>query len=109
MFGDTNGSTSFKFFKGSVELTFVNKIHLKLKKSGNYYVFNRPIVSMKGLVKAPIHNDCTGNIVIQNCTDKNYRCEVNFIEEGWSGINSGGKFEGKVINVIPNDEEDNNR
>ena len=108
MFGDTNGSTSFKFFKGSVELTFVNKIHLKLKKSGNYYVFNRPIISMKGLVKAPIHNDCTGNIVIQNCTDKNYRCEVNFIEEGWSGINSGGKFEGKVINVIPNDEEDNN-
>jgi hypothetical protein len=108
MFGDTNGNTSFKLFKGSIELSFVNKIHLKLKKNGNYFVFNRPIVSMKGLVKAPIHNDCTGTVIVQNLTDKNYKCEINFIEEGWSGINSGGKFEGQVINIVQNEKNNEN-
>ena len=94
-YGDTLGDTSFKFLKGAMELTFKNKIHVYLKKSGKHYVFNRPVVSIKGLVKPPMFNDYSGTTIIQDINDKNLKCELNFIEQSWSSENIGD-IEGKV-------------
>lgn len=95
-YGDTLNSTSFKFFKGSVELLFKNKTHVHCKKTGDHYIFNPPTVYVKGLMKPPLYNDYAGTTVIQNTTDTSYRCELKFIEEGWTP-NSLGNFEGSVF------------
>ena len=95
-YGDTLNSTSFKFFKGSVELLFKNKTHVHCKKTGDHYIFNPPTVYVKGLMKPPLYNDYAGTTVIQNTTNTSYRCELKFIEEGWTP-NSLGNFEGSVF------------
>ena len=95
-YGDTMNSTSFKFFKGSVELLFKNKIHVHCKGTGDHYIFNFPSVYVKGLMKPPMYNDYSGTTIIQNTNNASYRCEIKFIEEGWSP-NSLGKFEGTVF------------
>ena len=95
-YGDTLNTTSFKFFKGSVELIFKNKTHVHCKKTGDHYIFNPPIVYIKGLMKPPIYNDYSGITVIQNTTDTSYRCEIKFIEEGWTP-DSLGNIEGTVF------------
>ena len=95
-YGDTLNSTSFKFFKGSVELLFKNKTHVHCKKTGDHYIFNPPTIYVKGLMKPPLYNDYAGTTVIQNTTDTSYRCELKFIEEGWTP-NSLGNFEGSVF------------
>ena len=95
-YGDTMNSTSFKFFKGSVELLFKNKIHVHCKGTGDHYIFNFPSVYVKGLMKPPMYNDYSGTTIIQNTNDASYRCEIKFIEEGWTP-NSLGKFEGTVF------------
>ena len=95
-YGDTMNATSFKFFKGSVELLFKNKIHVHCKGTGDHYIFNFPSVYVKGLMKPPMYNDYSGTTIIQNTNNASYRCEIKFIEEGWSP-NSLGKFEGTVF------------
>ena len=95
-YGDTLNSTSFKFFKGSVELLFKNKTHIHFKKTGDHYIFNPPTVYVKGLMKPPLYNDYGGTTIIQNTTDTSYRCELKFIEEGWTS-DSLGNFEGTVF------------
>ena len=95
-YGDTMNSTSFKFFKGSVELLFKNKIHVHCKGTGDHYIFNFPSVYVKGLMKPPMYNDYSGTTIIQNTNNVSYRCEIKFIEEGWTP-NSLGKFEGTVF------------
>ena len=95
-YGDTLNTTSFKFFKGSIELIFKNKAHIHLKKTGDHYILNPPSVYVKGLMKPPLYNDYTGTTVIQNTKDTSYRCELKFIEEGWTP-NSLGNFEGTVF------------
>ena len=95
-YGDTLNSTSFKFFKGSIELIFKNKAHIHFKKTGDHYILNPPSVYVKGLMKPPLYNDYTGTTIIQNTKDASYRCELKFIEEGWSP-NSLGNFEGTVF------------
>ena len=95
-YGDTLNTTSFKFFKGSVELIFKNKTHVHCKKTGDHYIFNPPIVYIKGLMKPPLYNDYSGTTVIQNTTDTSYRCEIKFIEEGWTP-DSLGNIEGTVF------------
>ena len=95
-YGDTLNTTSFKFFKGSIELSFKNKAHIHLKKTGDHYILNPPAVYVKGLMKPPLYNDYAGNTIIQNTKDPSYRCELKFIEEGWSP-NSLGNFEGTVF------------
>ena len=95
-YGDTLNSTSFKFFKGSVELLFKNKTHVHCKKTGDHYIFNPPTVYVKGLMKPPLYNDYAGTTVIQNTNNTSYRCELKFIEEGWTP-NSLGNFEGSVF------------
>ena len=47
-------------------------------------------------MKPPLYNDYTGTTVIQNTKDTSYRCELKFIEEGWTP-NSLGNFEGTVF------------
>ena len=83
-YGDTLNSTSFKIFKGCLELVFTNKAHIHCKKTGDHYIFNPPNVYMKGLMKPPLYNDYSGTTIIQNTTDTSYRCEIKFIEEGWT-------------------------
>ena len=95
-YGDTLNSTSFKFFKGSIELIFKNKTHIHCKKTGDHYIFNPPNVYMKGLLNPPLYNDYSGTTIIQNTTDTSYRCELKFIEEGWTP-GSLGNFEGTVF------------
>ena len=95
-YGDTLNTTSFKFFKGSVELIFKNKTHIHIKKTGDHYIFNPPIVYMKGLLNPPLYNDYSGTTIIQNTRDTSYRCELKFIEEGWTP-DSLGNFEGTVF------------
>ena len=95
-YGDTLNSTSFKIFKGSVELIFKNKVHIHCKKTGDHYIFNPPNVYVKGLMKPPLYNDYSGTTIIQNTTDTSYRCELKFIEEGWTP-DSLGNFEGMVF------------
>ena len=95
-YGDTMNSTSFKFFKGSVELLFKNKTHVHCKGTGDHYIFNFPSVYVKGLMKPPMYNDYSGTTIIQNTGNAGYRCELKFIEEGWTP-NSLGKFEGTVF------------
>ena len=46
-YGDSYNETSFKFLKGSLDITFINKIHVIFKNSKNHYVYNMPIVSVK--------------------------------------------------------------
>jgi len=95
-YGDTLNSTSFKIFKGSIELIFKNKVHIYLKKTGDHYILNPPTVYVKGLMKPPLYNDYGGTTIIQNTKDISYRCELKFIEEGWTP-NSLGNFEGTVF------------
>ena len=95
-YGDTLNTTSFKFFKGSIELLFKNKTHIHCKKTGDHYIFNSPAVYVKGLMKPPLYNDYSGTTVIQNTTDTSYRCEIKFIEEGWTP-DSLGNIEGTIF------------
>jgi len=95
-YGDTLNTTSFKFFKGSIELIFKNKAHIHFKKTGDHYILNPPSVNVKGLMKPPLYNDYSGTTIIQNTKDTSYRCELKFIEEGWTP-NSLGNFEGTVF------------
>ena len=95
-YGDTMNSTSFKFFKGSIELLFKNKTHVHCKGTGDHYIYNFPSVYIKGFMKPPMYNDYEGTTLIQNTNDASYRCEIKFIEEGWTP-NSLGKFEGTVF------------
>ena len=95
-YGDTLNTTSFRFFKGSIELLFKNKIHVHFKKTGDHYIINPPIIYAKGLMSSQLYNDYSGTTIIQNTTDTSYRCELKFIEEGWTP-NSLGNFEGTVF------------
>ena len=97
VYGDTLGSTSFKFFKGCMELSFSNKIHIKLKKFGDHYIYKPPNALAKGIINPPLYTDYSGDVLIENLNDKKYKCELKFIEEGWTP-NSLGNFEGTVYN-----------
>ena len=94
-YGDTSNDTSFKFLKGSLDLTFKNKIHIVFKNSKKHYVYNRPIVSVKGLLKPPMFSDYSGTTIIEDVNDPNIKAELTFKEQSWSQTVLGG-FEGKV-------------
>ena len=95
-YGDTSNDSSFKFLKGSIDLTFKNKINIIFKNSKNHYVYNRPIISVKGLLKPPMYSDYSGTTIIQDINDKNIKLELTFIEQTWSQNVLGG-FEGKAF------------
>ena len=97
LYGDTLGNTSFKFFQGCMELTFTNKIHLKLKKTGDHYTYVPPNALAKGIINPPLYVDYSGDVLIENVNDKKYKCELKFIAEGWTK-GSLGNFEGTVYN-----------
>ena len=100
-YGDSYNDTSFKFLKGSLDITFKNKINIIFKNSKNHYTYNMPIVSIKGLMKPPMYNDYLGTTVIEDINDSSLRLELNFIEQSWSQPVLGN-FNGKVFS-----DEDN--
>ena len=95
-YGDTYNDTSFKFLKGSLDLTFKNKIHIIFKNSNNHYVYNMPVVSVKGIMKPPMFNDYLGTTIIEDLNDSNFKTEINFVEQSWSQPILGN-FNGKVL------------
>ena len=97
VYGDTLGNTSFKFFKGCMELSFKNKVHIKLKKTGDHFTYIPPSALAKGIISPPLYVDYSGDILIENLNDKKYKCELKFIAEGWTK-DSLGNFEGTVYN-----------
>ena len=97
LYGDTLGDTSFKIFKGGMELSFNNKIHILFKKSGDHYTYIPPNAIAKGLMKPPLYVDYYGDVLIQNINNPAYKCELKFIEESWAP-NSLGNFEGTIYN-----------
>ena len=94
-YGDTYNETSFKILKGSLDLTFKNKIHLIFKQAKIHYTYNMPTVSIKGLMKPPMYNDYLGTTIIEDLNDKNIKLELNFVEQSWSQPVLGN-FNGKV-------------
>ena len=94
-YGDTSNDTSFKFLKGSIDLTFKNPINIIFKKTNNHYIYNRPIVSVKGLLKPPMYSDYSGTTVIKDINDTNIKLELNFLEQSWTQ-STLGVFEGKA-------------
>ena len=97
LYGDTLGDTTFKIFKGGMELSFINKIHILFKKSGDHYTYIPPNAIAKGLMKPPLYVDYYGDVLIQNVNNPIYKCELKFIEESWAP-DSLGNFEGTVYN-----------
>ena len=97
VYGDTLGNTSFKFFKGCMELSFKNKVHIKLKKTGDHFTYVPPSALAKGIISPPLYVDYSGDLLIENINDKKYKCELKFIAEGWTK-DSLGNFEGTVYN-----------
>ena len=79
-YGDTANDTSFKIWKGSLDLTFKNKIHIIFKNSQNHYVYNMPVVSFKGLVKPPMFNDYLGTTTIEDANDSNFKIKMVIIK-----------------------------
>jgi hypothetical protein len=95
LYGDTNNSTSFKILKGAMELSFKNKIHLHIKANNDHFVYNRPNIMVKGLLKPPLHNDYNGTTIIENKVFPEHKAEIKFIEESWTN-STLGLFEGKI-------------
>ena len=93
MFGDTRATTSIKLLKGCLEVTFGNKTHLILKKTNEHYVFNKPSVLMKGLIRQQIYSDYVGEVVIQNALSSKCKSVITFYEGGKKPL---GSFEGKI-------------
>ena len=93
IYGDTLSENSFKFLKG-IELSFKNPINIYLKTCGSHYVYNRPTICVKGLMKPPMYNDYSGTTIIQDVDDENVKCELTFIEQSWTN-NKIGDIEGK--------------
>ena len=80
-----------------MELSFKNKIHLKLKKSREHYTYIPPNALAKGIINPPLYIDYSGDVMIENVTNPKYKCELKFIAEGWTK-DSLGNFEGTVYN-----------
>ena len=93
-YGDALRESTFKDSKG-LELVYKNKINIYLKTCESHYIYNRPIVYIKGFIKPPLYNDYTGTTIIEDKNNKKYKCELTFFERDLSS-NEFGKFEGKA-------------
>lgn len=95
-FGDSRSKNKFSFFKGSVELNFLNKYNLILKNFNDHFVFNKPDVYMKGLVFGTPHYDFKGLISVSELNKKEASAVIEFFEEG-KKAKTPGYFEGKIL------------
>jgi len=95
-FGDTRCKNKFSFFKGHIELNFMNKYNLILKNTNDHYIFNKPDVFMKGLVFGSPHFDFKGIINIDELNKNEASAVIEFFEEGKKSKTSG-YFEGKIL------------
>ncbi len=95
-YGDTRSKNKFSFFKGLVELNFLNKYNLILKSQNDHYVFNKPDVFMKGMVFGMPHIDFKGLITINELNKNEASAQIEFFEEG-KKIKTPGYIEGKIL------------
>ena len=79
-FGDTRMKSSFKVFKGALEILFTNKTHILFKNTQDKYVFNKPKVYLSGIINGIPKYDYEGEIVIEYVNNTKIKGVVNFYE-----------------------------
>jgi hypothetical protein len=79
-FGDTRMKSSFKVFKGALEILFTNKTHVLFKNTQDKYVFNKPKVYLSGIINGIPKYDYEGEIVIEYVNNTKIKGVVNFYE-----------------------------
>ena len=79
-FGDTRMKSSFKVFKGALEILFTNKTHILFKNTQDKFVFNKPKVYLSGIINGIPKYDYEGEIVIEYVNNNKIKGVVNFYE-----------------------------
>ena len=87
IFGDTHYDTAFAFLKGGMSLTFVTKTHVLFLDDNKEFVYNKPIVFIKGVLTGKLTTDYSGLVEIYS--DKGeIGARINF-EENTGEIKGG--------------------
>jgi hypothetical protein len=109
IFGDTHYDTAFAFLKGGMSLNFVTKTHVLFLDDNKEFVYNKPIVFIKGVLTGKLTTDYSGLVEIYS--DKGeIGARINF-EENTGEIKGGiynkndlenpiGIFKGNWKNII---------
>ena len=79
-FGDTRMKSSFKVFKGALEILFTNKTHILFKNTQDKFVFNKPKVYLSGIINGIPKYDYEGEIVVEYVNNNKIKGVVNFYE-----------------------------
>ena len=79
-FGDTRMKSSFKVFKGAMEILFTNKTHILFKNTQDKFVFNKPKVYLSGIINGIPKYDYEGEIVVEYVNNNKIKGVVNFYE-----------------------------
>ena len=96
-FGDTRMKSSFKVFKGALEILFTNKTHILFKNTQDKFVFNKPKVYLSGIINGIPKYDYEGEVVIEYVNNNKIRGVVNFYE-GKNKKNNEVSVDGIIYN-----------
>ena len=96
-FGDTRMKSSFKVFKGALEILFTNKTHILFKNTQDKFVFNKPKVYLSGIINGIPKYDYEGEIVVEYVNNNKIKGVVNFYE-GKNKKNNENIVDGIIYN-----------
>ena len=96
-FGDTRMKSSFKVFKGAMEILFTNKTHILFKNTQDKFVFNKPKVYLSGIINGIPKYDYEGEIVVEYVNNNKIKGVVNFYE-GKNKKNNEVSVDGIIYN-----------
>ena len=96
-FGDTRMKSSFKVFKGALEILFTNKTHILFKNTQDKFVFNKPKVYLSGIINGIPKYDYEGEVVIEYVNNNKIKGVVNFYE-GKNKKNNEVSVDGIIYN-----------
>ena len=96
-FGDTRMKSSFKVFKGALEILFTNKTHILFKNTQDKFVFNKPKVYLSGIINGIPKYDYEGEIVVEYVNNNKIKGVVNFYE-GKNKKNNEVSVDGIIYN-----------